>query len=221
MTAFVGVFLPLLASLGVWQINRADEKRDQAQLVFERLNMLPVAVPESTEGLQYRHIRLQGSFESNKYFLLDNQMVQGRPGYWIIASFLGDDGRRWLVNRGWVPAPRLREKLPEVVSVEGQLTLVGILWPQLGMIPLLAEDVWFETWPKRVQRMNIVRMAAALDNTTAVEIRLEAGQPGVLKPVELYTGMGADRHLGYAAQWFGLAVVLTVGFVFFGLKTSG
>ncbi|MCZ6640477.1 MAG: SURF1 family protein [Gammaproteobacteria bacterium] len=221
MTAFVAVFLPLLASLGVWQISRADEKRVREELVFERLGMLPVVVPESIEGMQYRHVRLVGAFESNRYFLLDNQMVQGTPGYWIIASFLSTDGRRWLVNRGWIPAPRLREDLPEVAFIEGQLTLTGIIWPQLGMVPLLAEDVWPQTWPKRVQRMNIARMAATLDNTTAVEIRLEDGQPGVLKPVKLYTGVGVDRHLGYAAQWFGLAVVLMIGYVFVGLKPSG
>lgn len=221
MTAFVAVFLPLLASLGIWQIGRADEKRDRQELVFERLAMLPVAVPESMEGMEYRHVRLQGVFELNRYFLLDNQMVQGRPGYWIIASFLADDSRRWLVNRGWVQAPPVREHLPEVGWVEGPVTLTGIVWPQLGLVPLLAEDVWPETWPKRVQRMNVARMAAALDNTEAVEIRLEAGQPGVMKPVRLYTGVGVERHLGYAAQWFGLAIVLIVGYLFFGLKRGG
>ena len=108
-----------------------------------------------------------------------------------------------------------------MASVEGHVTLTGIVWPALGLIPLLADDVWPETWPKRVQRMNIVRMAATLDNTTAVEIRLEAGQPGVLHPVRHYTGLGPERHLGYAAQWFGLAVVLIIGYVFFGLKRIG
>ena len=221
MTAFVAVFIPLLASLGIWQMGRAEEKRDREELVFQRLSMSAVAVPKSVAGLMYRHVRLQGAYESNRYFLLDNQIDESKPGYWIIASFLADDGRRWLVNRGWVQAPLLREKLPEVERVEGQLTLVGIVWPQLGLVPLLAEDLWPETWPKRVQRMNVTRMAAVLDNATAVEIRLEAGQPGVTKPVRLYTGVGPDRHLGYAAQWFGLAMVLIVGYGLFGFKRHG
>ncbi len=221
MTVFVAVFLPLLATLGIWQIGRADEKRDREELVIQRLGMLPVAVPKSIEDMQYRHVRLHGTFESNRYFLLDNQIYNSTPGYWIVASFLADDGRRWLVNRGWIRAPEVREKLPVVESVKGRQTLIGIVWPELGLIPLLADDVWPETWPKRVQRMNVGRMAATLDNTTPVEIRLEAGQPGVMQPVRLYTGMGPQRHLGYAAQWFGLAVVLMVGYGFFGLKRNG
>ena len=220
MTAFVLVFVPVLASLGIWQVGRADEKRAREELVFERQGMFPIAIPESLENMRYRHVRLHGTFESNRYFLLDNQMYQGTPGYWIIASFLADDGRRWLVNRGWVQAPPTREVLPDVRPLAGQVTLVGIVWPELGLLPLLAEDVWPQTWPKRIQRMDVTRMAATLDNATPAEIRLEAGQPGVMQPVRLYTGIGHERHLGYAAQWFGLAMVLTVGYVFFGLQRN-
>ena len=221
MTAFVACFLPALLVLGVWQVDRAEEKRDREELVYQRLGLLPVANPKSLEGMAYRHVRLPGAYEANKYFLLDNQMHESVPGYWIIASFLGNDGRRWLINRGWIRAPLLRDEWPEVEQLEGQRTLTGIVWPELGLIPLLAEDVWPLTWPKRIQRMNITRMSAALGNATAVEIRLEAGQPGVRVPARLHTGAGPARHLGYAAQWFGLAVVLVIGYVFFGLKKDG
>ena len=69
--------------------------------------------------------------------------------------------------------------------------------------------------------MDIVQMAEALDDAAAVEIRLEMGQPGVQVPARLYTGVNPERHLGYAAQWFGLAIVLAVGYVFVGLKRNG
>lgn len=220
MTAFAALLVPLLVTLGVWQLGRADEKRHQQELVFTRLGMLPITAPGSLDDMQFRRLRLSGGFETDRYFLLDNQVYRGTPGYWVIASFLADDGRRWLINRGWVEAPRRREQLPEVAAPRGQLVLVGIVWPDLGLLPLLVEDVWPNTWPKRVQRMNAARMAHTLDDAAAAEIRLEAGQPGALQPAALQTGAGPDRHLGYAAQWFGLALVMIVGYMMFGLKSD-
>ncbi|MDH3642042.1 MAG: hypothetical protein OES38_08085, partial [Gammaproteobacteria bacterium] len=94
------------------------------------------------------------------------------------------------------------------------------LWPDTGLVPLLAEDSWEQPLPIRVQRLNVARMARLLDNAAPREIRLEAGQPGVLAAISLKTGFDSQRHQGYALQWFGLAVVLVLGYVAFGIKNA-
>ena len=49
-------------------------------------------------------------------------------------------------------------------------------------------------------------MVAPFENMMTVEVRLEAGQPGVFAPAATELNMPAEKHTGYAVQWFGLAV---------------
>ena len=98
--------------------------------------------------------------------------------------------------------------------------MIGVVWPDLGLMPMFGDegqDHWGDGWPKVVQRMDVARMAASV-GAEAVEIRLEAGQPGVLAPPALELNMPSTKHSGYAAQWFGLALALLVGYVVFGYR---
>jgi cytochrome oxidase assembly protein ShyY1 len=221
MTVLVGVLLPLVIGLGVWQLERAQHKRGYQDLFVERTSARPTPPPADIgEGrdLAFMRVRLVGEFDPQRYFLVDNQMDGGRAGYWVVASFRGADGRRWLVNRGWIAAPAQRDQLPRVPVPDAAVATIGAFWPDTGLVPLLDEDPWEGPWPIRVQRLNVARMAQLLENAAPREIRLEAGQPGSLKPLSLKTGFDAQRHRGYAVQWFGLAVALVVGYTVFGFK---
>ena len=221
MTLFFGCMLPLVLALGAWQLERRSEKLDYERRYFDRVGMLPAAPAEATEALAFQRLRIKGRFEREKTFLVDNQVYRGRPGYWVVTSFIADDGTRWLVNRGWTPASETRAQLPEVRTPTGPVELVAVAWPDTGLLPLLAEDAWGESWPKRVQRFDIAEMTRLLGDVEPVELRLEAGQPGGLVPVSLDADFQPSRHLGYAVQWFGLGLALTTGFVIYGFKRNG
>ncbi len=123
-------------------------------------------------------------------------------------------------NRGWIVAPSARERLPEVPTPDGHVRLVGMVWPDMGLPPLLAADPWPEAWPKRVQRLDVTRMAREGEAVAAAEIRLEAGQPGALEPAPVDVDFRAERHRGYAVQWLALAATLTAAYLVFGFKRS-
>jgi len=220
MSVFVALALPVVVGLGVWQLERAAGKRGAEQTFIERMSARPVAPPARLDDVDFLRVRLVGEFEAGRYFLVDNQVAGGRSGYWVIASFRSSGERRWLVNRGWIAAPVDRHTLPEVPHPAGRLEIVAAVWPDTGLVPLLAEDSWQEPWPIRVQRLNVARMARLLDNAAPREIRLEAGQPGVLGAISVKTGFDSQRHEGYALQWFALAAVLLLGYVIFGFKNS-
>lgn len=220
MTAFAALMLPVVVSLGFWQLERAALKHGYEARYFERMAEVPRPMPLHLEDGAFLRVSLLGVYDPVRYFLVDNQIHAGRPGYWVVAVFRADDGRTWLVNRGWIAAPALREDLPQVSVPNGQVRVTGVLWPDTGLVPLLAEDRWESAWPKRVQRMDTARMAEVAGASAAMEVRLESREPGVLVPAALGHDFKAETHEGYAAQWFGLAVVLVVGYIVFGFKRN-
>lgn len=218
MTAFVAVMLPMVLGLGLWQLDRRAEKLAYEAQYFDRMGMLPVEPTPDTRYEPFTRLRLQGRYEQDRSFLVDNQIHQGRAGYRVVTSFVDGGGRRWLVNRGWVAAPDSRERLPAFDTPGIPTTLVGVVWPDTGLPPLLAADRWPADWPKRVQRLDVAQMASQLEEAEPLEIRLETGQPGVLAAVDLGVDFNPSRHMGYAVQWFGLAAALLAGYVIFGLR---
>jgi cytochrome oxidase assembly protein ShyY1 len=218
MTAFVLLMLPTVMFLGLWQLDRAALKHGYEERYFARMAASPVPMPTEFEDADFLRVSITGSYDPQRYFLVDNQIHEGRPGYWVIGLLVDEQDNAWLVNRGWVAAPSLRAELPAVVVPPGRVSVIGVLWPDTGLVPLLAEDRWQQGWPKRVQRLDIERMAKVVGDVPAIEVRLEGGQVGVDVPASLGHDFKARTHEGYAAQWFGLAGVLTTGFIIFGFK---
>ena len=172
MTVFALVMLPALVALGFWQLERAEEKRALIEDFLREQNALAELPGAEISNVAFKRLRLVGRYEPGRYFLVDNQVRRGLNGYAVVASFLTRDGRRWLVNRGWVAAPVSRDQFPEIESPEGVQTDVVMLWPDLGLIPLAGRDPWSSVWPKRVQRLNVARMASQLEIVVAREVRL-------------------------------------------------
>lgn len=218
MTIFVLVFLPLVIGLGFWQLERGAEKRQMEFQYMSKITELPVAPEESDLGTPFQRLRLSGSY-GDEIFLVDNQVSEGRTGYWIVQLFIERSGSRFLVNRGFIAGLSVRTELPHVATPSEPVTLTGVVWPFTGLIPVLDDDVWPDLWPRRVQRLDIVRMASLVD-ASPVEVRLEAGQPGVASAAPFASVLSDGKHRGYAATWFGLAAALLVLFLIFGVKRA-
>ena len=227
MTLFVIVMLPLVLSLGAWQLERAAYKQGLMDAYFDKLGALPIE-PEieidAEAGLApFTRVRVRGKYLPMQ-LLLDNQIDNSKIGYWVYAPFTAA-GATWLVNRGWVPAPRLRSNLPEVAALPvGEVSLVALVWPDTGTLPLFGEEAvqHISDSVMRVQRLDIEALEALLDIPLAgQELRLEAGQPGLLKAAPQTIGFGVERHQGYAFQWFGLALALVTLYYFYGRSDFG
>jgi len=216
MTLFTALLLPVVLSLGAWQLGRAEEKRQFEADYLDRIGALAVTPGESVDDFQ--RIRVTGQYEPGRDFLLDNQIRDGQIGYGVVSYFRAEDGRGWLINRGFIAGDRARRSVPEIASPTGRVTLTGLVWPELGLLPVFGDNVWPADWPKLVQRVEVARMAALFENTVAVEIRLEVGQPGVFAAAPTELNMPAAKHTGYAVQWFGLAAALSIGFAVFGFR---
>lgn len=222
MTLFVVVMLPLVLGLAVWQLQRADYKQALMDSYFDKLGGLPqTLVADSPTPAEFTRVRLRGNYEQ-AHLLLDNQLSNGRPGYWVYSPFTLE-GVTWLVNRGWIAAPASRDQLPEVPAVpKGEIQLVALVWPDTGSLPLFGEEpheqLGAEIW--RLQRLDFSALPAGLESVVGgqlmnAELRLEDAQPGVLQAVPQTMAFGVARHHGYAFQWFGLGIALIVGYIFY------
>jgi surfeit locus 1 family protein len=122
-----------------------------------------------------------------------------------------------LVNRGWIAAQRLREETPTAPPPHGEVRIDVTRWPDVRQSVAESTDTWDASWPKRVQYLDIARMATVTGAMPA-EMRLDDGQAGSLEPIVIGEEMTPARHLGYAVQWFGLAAAVTIAFVVLGFK---
>src|SRR5690554_5423460 len=224
LVIFAALFLPLLCGLGVWQLNRAEQKEQILAEREERRTRAPLSgewLSSEPGDWQYRQAELSGYYLEDRQWLLDNRTYRGRVGYEVVTLFrLASGAGALLVNRGWIPAPERREILPELPVPQGLQRLGGIVETVDRPYWVLQESPPEPGWPKRIQYADLERMR--LD--TALEIapwlvRVEEGQPGALTTLPQATPMGPETHRGYAVQWFGLALVLLIGTVIAVVKT--
>ncbi|CAG9175218.1 SURF1 family protein [Cupriavidus respiraculi] len=214
------VVIAVTCALGNWQLNRAHEKLDRA----ERLRVLaaqpPVVVtgaPLTTEVVE-RRVRVRGRFDPARTVLLDNRPhgngKDSRAGFLVLTplrvSGAADGAAGVLVLRGWLPRDAQdRTRIAPFATPEDDVQLEGVALAAVPKVYALGGD-GAETGPIR-------------QNVELAEFAREHGMP--LQPFVFQqrsdTGdglardwpapdHGADRHYGYAFQWFGLAALTLV-----------
>lgn len=210
LMVFSGAFLPLLVCLGIWQLNRAEEKQillEQWQQEAQNLSWPDQVASGLANG---RPVTVTGLYGEHSW-LLDNRTRDGRAGYEVLTDFYPLQGPPVLVNRGWIAAPRTRDKLPDVFPPEGIFSLTGRISPYPEPPVLSGDSAPAEGWPRRVQMLPVSVARAEIAQLPSAIIRLQDGdEPGAYRADWKPDLMGPQTHYGYATQWFALAVVLAI-----------
>lgn len=208
---FSGLLLPLLVSLGLWQLDRAAEKERKLEQWQQQSEMLSWSA-HLTRGLEEgKPVSLAGRY-GELTWLLDNRTREGRVGYEVLTAFYPRTGPPVVVNRGWVPAPRHRDRLPDIITPDGPVELRGRL-TEFPEPPVLGGSPSHEPgWPRRVQSLSSGDAEQALGNEPADYIvRLaDTEQAGAYRADWAPDTMGPQTHYGYALQWFSLALALVI-----------
>lgn len=219
------VLLGLLLSLGFWQLDRAQQKRDllSAYEQEQRRDRSPVRLrPDLKPGpeLDYGHGEAVGHYDAAHQFLLDNRTHDGQVGYEVITPLLTDQGGAILVNRGWIPIGQGREQLPSVKVDDAPRTVAGRIKRLPERVFTLGEEQPRTAWPYRVQRIDVERFTRELGYpVSAYTLLLDAAAAdGYLRDWKPVQGFGPERNVGYAVQWFGLAATLAAIFLFVNLQ---
>ena len=201
------LFVALFAALGAWQISRGLDKQAERQMFADESGFS--AWHDGMAVRPYQQLRVTGQYDSDHQVLLENIIVNGRYGYYVITPLLGmNDEPVLLVNRGWIDdfdAANL--DVPDGrVTVRGR---VGHL-PRAGM-KMGEAFVTGQDWPKMAVYPSADEMTSELgrDIQPFVLLMDRDEEYGFLR-AWAPTGFGPGKHFGYALQWFAMGLVLSV-----------
>lgn len=213
LTLFFLLMLPCLLSLGVWQLQRAEEKRQILDLVATRRSETPINMERLLTRTEpaYSQLEFSGRYLAGQVILLDNRIFRGRFGYEVVMPFRTSDGELLWVSRGWVAGSLHREQLPELEPVSGDIDLLGEVYVPLGEAFTLTDSPLPEGWPKRIQVLDI----GALAEMTGVAyypyvVRLRPGSATVFDSYWQDINIRPEKHTAYAVQWFAMALALLI-----------
>lgn len=190
----------ILVGLGVWQLQRLAWKEAVLSAIAARMDEAPAAVPEAPEAGRdgFMPVVETGRFTGQAVDALVSRKGVG-PGFRVVAAFETENGRRILVDRGFVPdgARGLGH------GADGPMTVTGNLhWPDEIDSYTLPPDTKTGIWYAR----DVSAMAEKLATEPVLVVaRSETGEGITPWPVDT-SGIPND-HLGYAVQWFLLAAV--------------
>jgi surfeit locus 1 family protein len=213
-------FLPgvaLLIGLGVWQIQRLQEKEALIASVEAGMKAPPVPLADALKlgaAAEYHHVRLRGHFLHDKELYVFSQGPMGAVGVDVVTPLVQESGDTVLVDRGFVPEQLRKPQTRATGQVAGDVALTGVL--RLSQEPGLFTPV-----PDRQTRLwfvkNVPEMAAAAGVTTpSVIIEADAAPNPGGWPVGGRTQIDfPNDHLQYAITWFGLALALTAVYLLY------
>ena len=205
--------IAFLVSLGLWQLDRADQKRT-IEAAIVNANTGPVELIANGRELldkEYFHVRLQGNYLSDKQFIYDNQIVDQVSGYYVLTPFiLTDQLGVILVNRGFIPWNGQRERLADIavdsvsreikVQVSNPIKRMELKATDVSrQFPVLIQAIDFDVL-EEVSKLEFVKVVGLLDPSSS---------DGYVRKWEPFTG-SIEKHIGYAIQWFLMALVLAI-----------
>lgn len=217
-----------LAQLGRWQLARMHEKEAMlaaASAALDHAHPQPLLLASDPTRAQGYDWAAGGGTLLDDSLWLDAQQRGGRVGARLYCVLLPDDGAQAvLVDAGWWPLAGDRQ-LPQAGCPAGAGQAVrGLLAPP--PTPGLAHgDALAEQADKRwlASRMDLPAVAKALGLRVAIAPRVLRLDPqrqpddgGVMaasgeRDLDILPNtMPPERHLGYAVQWFGLALTVLV-----------
>lgn len=203
------LFVALTLRLGYWQLGRAQQKAALAAQLAER-DRVEVQDWQGELGEAYwqRRFRFRGEWQPSGQLFLDNRVLHGRAGFYVLTPLRLADGRWLLVNRGWLP--KQAGVLPIAPPPAGPVTLTARLQSPLQRYIELAKGreagpVWQNLdWPRYRQRYP-VQLVDALAYQLDPDASLRRDWPA--------PDFGIEKHYGYAGQWFLFAALALVLFI--------
>ena len=215
-TLLTVIVVPLCISLGLWQLQRADEKASIAEAYAQRNSMaaLDLSQVDAIEDKTNLPVVVEGKF-MGKHLLLENQWRNKQLGLEVLSLFETVNGEKVLLNRGWL-ANKDRSTMPQFETPSETLKLQATIYQpskepySLGQLILDSElNV------QRLSYLDISQISHAFDTTFyPLSLRLKPDAPHGFDTNWPEINVKPETHIGYAVQWFLFAALAFIVFIF-------
>ncbi|GIU51011.1 SURF1 family protein [Shewanella sp. KT0246] len=224
----VSVFC-ILVKLGVWQLDRAEQKTAwqatlSARQAASELSFDELLAFDADERLSGYRLSVNATPVNQQILLLDNQVFEGRVGYLAYQVFQISDSDLqdlpWLmVELGFVAANIDRRILPDITPVPlSAIDLNGRVY-QKQVNPLSHQLHSEDGNVMRFQNLNLAALAEKIGHPLAPVVLQPDSIPKIALP-KPWTPipLSAQKHQGYALQWFTMAAVFLSLMLWIGWK---
>lgn len=220
MTALAILAIGFFIYLGMWQLERAGEKKEMIARETQLASQAPVLwAPGMTNPQQYQSVILQGFFLP-KLLLLDNQHHNHQFGYHVLTPLQLNNGSVVLIDRGWVSGDPLRKKFPEVIYPEQVRNLSGQAYYPSDKIWVLGEVLEKKSVNFAILEKIDTHLISQFLHKSVYPfiIRLSPNEANGYVRNWPVVSMPPERHNAYALQWFAMAFVIFAIFIGLNLK---
>ena len=215
--------IALTARLGFWQLDRADQKIALQAAQESRAQLPPLDARSlartrvDAEVQHFRPVVIGGRWLADRTVFLDNRQMDGKAGFFVVTPLLIEGtAEAVLVQRGWAARNFSdRTVLPPVATPVGPMTVIGRVAPS----------------PSRLFEFDGAASGPIRQNLDVPAFARESGLSLLPLTVVQLDGPGAasdglarhwpppasdvQKHYGYAFQWFALATVLAILYVWY------
>jgi surfeit locus 1 family protein len=207
------VLIAMLISLGRWQLHRAAEKRALFDSFAAGLGATKSIDLQTPKVPRYQHVEINGHYDDTRQVLIDNMVHAERAGYFVITPFALQGGGWVLVNRGWVPLGNSRAERPAIPVTADARRIRGradnMPSPGISMGTPAAPAPPYPVVANFPTQADVAQLLKEPNWTAAADlILLDPQEPDGYVRDWSAPGFPPIRHIGYAVQWFGLALAL-------------
>lgn len=212
-------------SLAQWQTDRAQQKQAIYQALQQSMQQAPLRfhayTPEAL-AVPYTRLKLRGFFVPQQDFYLDNRPMNSQAGYQVLTPFrLSGSQLHLLVVRGWhARDARDRTHLVRLDNDGRELELEGIVLPHTQRVMQFSREADLQAYSLR-QNLSVEDLVASTGKNYLPFILSQTSPPAEgLQTIEVVPANQADKHKGYALQWYGLALMALIFFIVTGIRRA-
>lgn len=239
VTLLVIAAMAVMARLGVWQLDRREQRIARNADLVAKLEAAPVSLnaaalaaqwplPSDRNAVRNLPAEAAGQYDFDHQMLLVQQNYNGLPGAHLVTPLVLDGGQQAiLVDRGWVPFEDVQSgRWQQYDDATGSVIVAGRVQPSQILFGRSAEQAASSAGAQQAKdewfRIDIDAMQGQLPYPLLPVYLLEAPGPqgNIALPyrIEPEVDLSEGPHLGYALQWFAFAIV--AGAVYLGALRS-
>ncbi|WP_210481429.1 SURF1 family protein [Naasia sp. SYSU D00948] len=210
------VFAAGCAALSWWQVSRREDKVDRITLVEQNYDADPIPLAEAlpfSPDEEWQPVEATGTYRTADQLLVRNRPNGGKAGFEVLVPFETEDGRLFLIDRGWVPAGSTGfgpDEVPE--APEGEVTVVARLKPGE---PRVAGGTTASGVLASIQLEEAARILGQPIETGAYGLLASEDPAPAERPMPRERpAVDEGPHLSYAMQWIAFGLLGFAGLAF-------